>query len=672
MTDITVVETNAKTERIPNSDSDDQIKIGDWHWYKPDNEETESLWCVTHVGSNFAEIKKPDVDVSWVSRIHFSEWDTRCRREPNPQQWFDLWAEEEKKSIRRINEQIQDICSRLGVNPDNKRIGNSTSSSNLSLVSSTSNADEYKTALIKAKETDLPELFGLIKNHSGQLKRWLKASSLGLLAQCGDMQETIDVVNDRIFMVSVYAGLVENVEQVRKGRPAEAGEKLRLMQGKLFMDEECLLNYSHGGMEFKDISEFDGWLAKSENCDRILPFPRCMVAFQVRRFAKEREGDGTLKTAWINFEFEKADKFTFLYIRNGEQLYRLNTELEFGNELFAGQDEFVFEQMMVNDDNSKHPTMTVREYDDRVKEHNEKVKIHKAELKLFRKKRAEFNRWKKANPDADESESGFDHSFRMPFEPWLRSSFDPKDWSLLNDSNVYLDDINDRIRKQANEYNKISTMIQGLLDRSEILHPHPPVKLWAPQGFEMFIELIYDHDRTLFDGAEPPSWEQYKAQCGESIGIGSVVFGQQSIWYASLPTENNRSSNYHTYVPHRYTEGNPGPGTISVVQEMSKRTRKVTFRWKQTRYIYRSRRWEQSGNRSYDRSISVPCDKLFNISAYQPGDYRKFFNDPRTRRQYLKWANILLTAEEYHAGNLDPVMFEKQVHKPQSKGNRDV
>src|SRR6185437_14911693 len=323
---------------------------------------------------------------------------------------------------------------------------------------------------------------------------------------------------------------------------------------------------------------------------------------------------------------------------------------------------------MVNDYDSDHPTMTVREYEDRVAEHNQKVKAHKAELALYRKRHAEFKRWKKENPKTDENKSGFEFKFRMQMEPYFYGDFDPERWSLLNDSNVYLDDINDRIRKQANEYNKISTMIQGLLDRSEILHPHPPVKLWTPQGFETFIELIYDHDRTLFDGAEPPSWEAYKAQCGESIDIGSVVFGQQAIWYASLPTEVDRyGRSYHSYVPSRYTEGNPGPGEIAAVQEISLRGNKVTFRWQQTRYIYRSRRWEQSGERTFNRSISIPCDKLFNISAYKPGDYKKFFNDPRTRQQYLKWADILLTAEEYHAGNLDPVTFKKRDRKPRKR-----
>ena len=47
-------------------------------------------------------------------------------------------------------------------------------------------------------------------------------------------------------------------------------------------------------------------------------------------------------------------------------------------------------------------------------------------------------------------------------------------------------------------------------------------------------------------------------------------------------------------------------------------------------------------------------DKLFNISAYTPDDFKQFFADPRTRANYLAWAPLLLVAEDWHAGKLRP------------------
>ena len=47
--------------------------------------------------------------------------------------------------------------------------------------------------------------------------------------------------------------------------------------------------------------------------------------------------------------------------------------------------------------------------------------------------------------------------------------------------------------------------------------------------------------------------------------------------------------------------------------------------------------------------IVVNVDTLFNVSAYKPGDFKQFYSDPRTRAEYLQWAPLLLTAENWHA-----------------------
>jgi hypothetical protein len=56
----------------------------------------------------------------------------------------------------------------------------------------------------------------------------------------------------------------------------------------------------------------------------------------------------------------------------------------------------------------------------------------------------------------------------------------------------------------------------------------------------------------------------------------------------------------------------------------------------------------------------VPADQLFNVSAYRPGDYKQFFADHRTRAEYLRWAPLLLTAEEFHAGNIKAPLSAKR------------
>jgi hypothetical protein len=49
--------------------------------------------------------------------------------------------------------------------------------------------------------------------------------------------------------------------------------------------------------------------------------------------------------------------------------------------------------------------------------------------------------------------------------------------------------------------------------------------------------------------------------------------------------------------------------------------------------------------------MQAPKTQLLNVSTYQPGDFKQFYNDPRTRGDYLQWTPLLLEAEEWYAGN---------------------
>jgi hypothetical protein len=87
-------------------------------------------------------------------------------------------------------------------------------------------------------------------------------------------------------------------------------------------------------MQFQDLAAFDAWLIEPVNLQRLLPFPRCVVAFRVRREMKEH--DMSL-AEFIQFTLNgegDLDKLTFLYLRNGEQVWRLKTAIEFGAQLF--------------------------------------------------------------------------------------------------------------------------------------------------------------------------------------------------------------------------------------------------------------------------------------------------------------------------------------------------
>ena len=100
--------------------------------------------------------------------------------------------------------------------------------------------------------------------------------------------------------------------------------------------------------------------------------------------------------------------------------------------------------------------------------------------------------------------------------------------------------------------------------------------------------------------------------------------------------------------PTRYKpQGNPGPGNLAKVVKWSPNSKRAKFVWNRERIRDNIRLYSSE---FIETSVTVDAEHLFNVSAYKKGDYLQFFRDPRTREQYLKWAPLLMEAEEYVRG----------------------
>lgn len=623
----------------------EDIKCGQWFWvnkYKYDvcDDDTEnplvSTWlgCVSKVGSNFVEIKAPSDGSSYYSsRVHFDDIHKELRFEPEYVAIIQDKVQQYQNSVTGYLNELREITNRLGIR-NVHQISDQTSESSTALATMSSQIDinGYKKELIEAKEVTIPNLIDQIAKSNLKLTKWMKAESLPYEIMSYGLKDNINSIDDRIFNVTLYAGLCEDIHQCSKGEPAPYDTKLRVMQRRLYMDEECLLNYKIGGMEFKDIHTFDDWLVKPENRNRILPYDRCIVAMQVRRNKKERKNGPSLMSSYINFNLAKLDKLTFLFIRNGENVYRMNTELNFGEMIFPDKsifdpDEPKMVKMWMDRVDKMIPK---REYDALMLEREEENK--------------KYNKWKKENPD--------ENSFFNPHRHYSHTI--SGEWKPFDDTNLYFDECKAEIASQIKKYNRIALIIQGLFDRSEILHPHAPVKSWTSEGFDEAIELVYDGSTTLYDG-DAPDFEAYRELCNSSITQGSVTIGQEIFWERKeaekecARMDNNWRYDEYEYRPERFRpEGNHGPRFINRIDKWRPNVREAIFVWHR----------ERIGNNTFGdkppirTTLTVPATELFNVSAYKKGDYKQFFQDPRTRAQYLKWAHLLISAEEYLAGNL--------------------
>jgi hypothetical protein len=637
---------------------DDRPAVGSWWWVTDASDDDSSydragcqwLACVVEVGSNYAKVE----GVRLRQRIGMDDFHAMCKPEPQPHGFIDSQISKHRDQVRRLMGKIRDLCHKLGVPMRQALAAQESSSTALAVAHSVDDVKKYKNALVKAKEKALPELFAQVKEQHKQMATWMKAELIPAQAELSAAEKVTEVIEGKIHTVELYAGLQEELVQVREGEPAELSARVHLMQRMHFMDEECLAKYEAGGMDFNGVREFDAWLARDGNFGRILPHDRCIVAFRIRRNNKDY-GD---LNAFISFKFNQHNKATFLYIRNGRQLWRMHTSIEFNEGLFPRrEDEDLLgdQELWIKADGyaleSFDGIITRRQRDARI-EHHKAKRDHRAR-KLWQWHRAgkPEGSWLYTATSAD-----FDGCHELG-EQYTQDG-EPDRWHLaarceaagahvlLTPENIYYDDAMRRVRETTLEHNRIAVIIQGLLDRSTCLHPHPPWRIWTPEGFTAGIELVYDISRALTPG-EAPDFEEYRRQLNKGLKTGCHTIGQEAVWYAHMERV------YGDKVWRHEGRHGRGPHTIHQVHRM-KRDGSCEFQW--TRHRAKAKWIDHPTKAGYLKAVYpeievkwlCPAARLTCVDAYTPGDFHLFYDDPRVRADYLQWAPILLACEDWH------------------------
>lgn len=196
--------------------------------------------------------------------------------------------------------------------------------------------------MIQAKASE--ELSNVISEHTSLIAEKSRkiaeyASERGQLAEAKTklIQKGIGTIQTKVETLQVYAGEGVFIEQVLEGEVADKSHKVHLMQRKLYMDEESLINCLNGGADHNDIHAFlDSLKEDKELLNRMMPHQKCVVAMQYRRNRKDYGKDvGAFESANENFQ----NKSAFLMIRNGENLYVVFSKVDRFENLFISPNE---------------------------------------------------------------------------------------------------------------------------------------------------------------------------------------------------------------------------------------------------------------------------------------------------------------------------------------------
>lgn len=655
----------------------DTVTVGQWYWYSVDKNRNKyhakgapsdrlNLGFVSHIGTNYVELTSSSQHGTQTVRVLHTEFWEKVRLVDNPD-----------NIIRDTQKHHKDRLSRL-LNNFNLLVDSMTGASDSLLPNLTSvgtgptGQPRHLVPNSSTRSIQLPKLEARIKEQSKLVAHWEKMHSLQIEIEVKSVKTRLALLDKKLDNLSIYTGTSEYHKTIRDGQHAHVFEKVHVFQRLLFMDEECLVDYEHGGMDITNIEDFDRWLAKDENFNRVLPNAKSVVAFRVRRWTKVRDTAGL--SAFVRIRLDQSDKWTYLYVRNGDKLSRFTYEtFEFGDSLFPRQRHYEENEPLVarSVGTRNYETITLREYEDRKAEVEELAKkelkwasenkysdvkkakfdelITKAEIEYKDKpKELKKERYRLGRLFAD------DHYVRMFYynNPYKNNTgFNPSDWKPFDKTNVHYDDIVSALSKKADTFNKVALILQGILDRSDALSPHPSARLWVPQEFDSLIKLVYDY-QSLPNGPEP-DLNAYIERCNALANNDSVFIGQQELWErheANKMNDRNFDNDYTRYKP----DGNEGPTEVAHCLYIKPRAKEVVFSWYREIVNYNSPKY----GKKLKAKFTTPLDTVFNASAYKLGDYKQFYEDHRTRQKYLKWAPILLRAEEYAAGLIEATPAE--------------
>jgi hypothetical protein len=326
------------------SDPLDDIQIGDWYWVKEDGEDDPELFCVTDIGSNCVHFRRERENGNSWMRVHFDEFEDYCTHEPNWEAIFQNRIAEIKTEIKQATAEL--IAEGKKLSLITRQSHEQTDNPSMLPAVATRAPEQYKADLVAFKEDKMPAIQKRIEELSTEYAVLNKQIALPDLVRLTAVKKSLSTVEDRIFNVELYCGLLETVKQIASGAPAPMDEPVCIRQQLLYMDEETLFDYDTGGMDFERLGDFDRWVVAPGTRSRILPEPKGVVAFRVRRKDKQYDTPRDLLEMWGQIYKHMANRQTYLLIRNGENVYRIATEIDFSPRLIPFQDEIGEKQFL--------------------------------------------------------------------------------------------------------------------------------------------------------------------------------------------------------------------------------------------------------------------------------------------------------------------------------------
>lgn len=290
------------------------IKIGDW---------------ITNSNGIFSKVTSIEEDEYGICVTTVDEDGDRAFR-LDPKYYFYIGNDDAKEAIESDAQLL--LQGKSTISDISQRMENTSTSDSQELMTLNKN-------VLEVKKTHLE----FVKRHlditAKRAKTLLEQQMSGLYNIVKSFEKNISKIEKLIFTIQLYEGMSEEIHHIKIGINASDSETLTLRQRKLYMDEE-VGDPINDGLDFQNIKDFDEWLLEKNtywNCfnyEMIVPEEKCVVALGIRREDKQYS-----KNPFINFALNDNNEWCYLLIRNGENIYRIYSDLRIKDKMFPERDE---------------------------------------------------------------------------------------------------------------------------------------------------------------------------------------------------------------------------------------------------------------------------------------------------------------------------------------------
>lgn len=257
----------------------------------------------------------------------------------------------QQKLIIETQQEIRDIMAMISMS-------GATKSDSTEVMVATKNAIMQQSKALKEVHGKRIELLNdRITAQVGGLHATTAYYALPATVGIGTLSKSKDIIEEKLYELNLYGGLSEVETIIAVGGVVHESVPIHIYQNLKHMDVECIKGYASGGIGIKDLKSFHEWLTQPINRDRILPNPKCIVAIKVRKYPEMTD------SIWRHTENN-----TYLYMRNGENIKALKTNLPIGETLLAVEQsladkEYVKRVGNYGDSDKNFSFMSKNEYD---------------------------------------------------------------------------------------------------------------------------------------------------------------------------------------------------------------------------------------------------------------------------------------------------------------------